>query len=512
MENRAAHPAAHPAPLIRRFGALALALCVTLCACFACAPTGIPSGGSGDRSPVVIWPDTGDRRISATLHFVDEQGVLAPETRTVFVARDGSVIEALIAELILGPTTPGLLPVMPDGATLLGAELSSDIVTVDIGCDMPAPDGAEAYARLQDDMLIMRMAIANTLAELAEIQYISVLLNSQAMWFDRLPAGPLTRSTGDSRMQKYMRSVEADAARGTQQGMAVYTAKTQLYFSDISGTYLLPEVRDVQYYQLDYPNAILDALLRGPDDRAIMTRLLPDQPQWFSVSTLFVYDHLALDIQCAPELFAWFDEHDIDPYLAMGSLFMSILSYYPDLQELSCSMAGAPLEKLGSRELPSDRVYRSDFAPLVGSCFTLYLPTLDDSAMLPVFRTLGHREADSSVERLRALLAGPAAGESAAVRAVAPEGVTPESILSVSMSGNTATVTIDPAMQQACAGMTAAEERMMVYAIVNTLTLRHDVSWVRFALPGDIDVPVFSGHLSLSDPLMRAPSLIRPVR
>lgn len=72
---------------------------------------------------------------AATLWFMNEQGVLVGETRE---GAGGSVRNALTA-LAEGPADPGLVPVFPVGASVVGTDLEGDVVVVEV--DQAFEDG-----------------------------------------------------------------------------------------------------------------------------------------------------------------------------------------------------------------------------------------------------------------------------------------------------------------------------------------------------------------------------------
>ena len=89
-----------------------------------------------------------------------------------------------------------------------------------------------------------------------------------------------------------------------------------------------------------------------------------------------------------------------------------------------------------------------------------------------------------------------------------PPGVTADDIPSVDVYGDTAYVNLSARFKEACAGMTAQSEMLLVYSIVNTITAMDGISKVQFTVDGR-QVDKLAGYLCLADPLLRNYGIIK---
>lgn len=143
-----------------------------------------------------------------------------------------------------------------------------------------------------------------------------------------------------------------------------------------------------------------------------------------------------------------------------------------------------------------------------GEEITLYFLSRDRQSLTPVRRTVSFSDSISPEAWMRELLKGPDAYDPAGLLPVFPEGIGPEDLLRVETDGVNAVLDFSESLEAAYPVSDETMERMMVYAIVNTLTEDVWIQRVLLQVEGR-QVDSLGGQLYLGTPLMRNPGLIR---
>lgn len=161
------------------------------------------------------------------------------------------VAQALMEELLAGPTDETLVSTIPAGTTLLSLELDGARALVDL---------SSAYSTLSGvELTLADYAIALTLTQLPEIASVSITVRGQELAY---------RTTQRFSPRDVLRSSTEDV---------VGTVAAELYFRDSRGG-LVPEERTLELYEGDTQVAVvLQGLEEGPQDRS----LLPVIPEGF---------------------------------------------------------------------------------------------------------------------------------------------------------------------------------------------------------------------------------------
>ncbi|MBO4298397.1 MAG: GerMN domain-containing protein, partial [Clostridia bacterium] len=149
---------------------------------------------------------------------------------------------------------------------------------------------------------------------------------------------------------------------------------------------------------------------------------------------------------------------------------------------------------------------RDLFERTMGQLATIYM-TSSDGSLRRLGRAMAAEDAVSPRMVLEKLFADPAAWDEGVVRVI-PDGLSVDDLLGVRVADGLATLNFSAAFYAGCQRLTAQQERNLVYALVNTLTERGDVTAVRFQFEGET-VPVLVHSISLYGPLVRNPGLIQ---
>jgi len=187
-------------------------------------------------------------------------------------------------------------------------------------------------------------------------------------------------------------------------------------------------------------------------------------------------------------------------------LYLNVRSNDSTLAALSLTVADRSVQEiLGDYETwYAGENVREQF----GEEITLYFLSSDRQSLVPVRRTVSFSDSISPEAWMRELLKGPGAHDPGNVRSVFPDGFGPEELLYVETDGINAVVNFTSELEDVYPTGDETMERMMVYAIVNTLT---EDAWIQRVLlrVDSRQVDSLGGSLYLGTPLMRNPGLIK---
>ncbi|HHY82651.1 MAG TPA: GerMN domain-containing protein [Clostridiales bacterium] len=211
---------------------------------------------SGSPADLADSPRVGQYSILNTnvnLYFLDESlGQLVPEVRRFNADWSNmELVDFALKQLIKGPETSGLSPVISKDVKINKIEFEENILSVDLS--------SEFYE--SDDLALARAAITNSLLDLGNFKYIRLTIDgreaSDSLGANAGLTGLLTR---------YPVSINEISALEAQNfsNADVRKIKWELFFQDYSGYYLLSEVRTINVRNNNYAEAIVNELIKGP--------------------------------------------------------------------------------------------------------------------------------------------------------------------------------------------------------------------------------------------------------
>ncbi len=497
-------------------GGVSVMAALLLCCFCGCAtaqsplgPAGAPAG-EADPAPSAAPPalyrqDGGPVQVLRSVLFYPQAGThrLIAETKDLPLPAGASYAETLVRAQLTPPVRNDLLRLSPEGTRLLSLEWTGELVTVNLS--------AEVLGLSEYDRLLLRVALTNTLTELGGISYVSLLVEGMALSCYSLPMGAFTRNTGNLLALQYASEQELDRAHaGPGPSDSTYSRDVALYFADARALRLVPEVRRVELSGADPAeclSSVFEELARGPVDSRSMRRVVP-QPQTpflLTLDTQVVEDELTLYLEFSNELIAFMERQRLPSELVYGAIILTAASFYPEVSKVIMSVNRQQIYSLPG--LPSVTNFtRNVFGRFIGRPVTLYFPSRDGSALLPITRALPLADAVLPASLIAELQNGPTSAEDpAAVSAFPPIAY---GIRGVTVQGDVAMVDMTSEMAAACRGMTPEAERNLVYSVVNTLCDMTGVRRVQFYVERQ-SVTSLAGHIDLSGPLLRNPGLVR---
>jgi len=179
------------------------------------------------------------------------------------------------------------------------------------------------------------------------------------------------------------------------------------------------------------------------------------------------------------------------------------------VEGLKVSIGERVVASLDAEETPDGRAIafaqslavRDDFSGYVGAPETLYVMG-EETSLLKVSRLLEQSLAKDARTRLEALVRLEDEG-----LFVLPEGLEPQDILAVHTGEDEILLNLSGRFADGLAGFSQEQERMAVYAMVNTLTEGTDIRRVAFFFEGE-QRETLAGGLDLRGFFMRNPGMV----
>lgn len=371
-------------------------------------------------------------------------------------------------------------------------EVSRDVVTVNLS--------ASALQLDREALYMVCQAIANTLTELEEIQYVNVLVVDKPVGLDianTLPMGALTRSSERDLSAVYDQLLSRRASI-VSAAAAPFSANVALYFPLQNSEGLVCEARTISFEnqrQPDMVTTILRELAAGPADQAIASPQLPLLADLLTATPVVTendaYGGKIISLDFAHNLDDMLEAYGITRRQCTASLCYTLSSFFPNVSGVSLSINGAPVDSLLLTEEeaadPAPHAFsRSDFSNLIYDYCTLYYADQETQKLASSERAISFFQCSNPRVLLCELARGPQPGDSRAdlLPVMKEKGITDPTILGFALSNRTLLANFAPSFASTCEDLKPEEERLLVYALVNTLCANPRVQNVCFFQSG----------------------------
>lgn len=483
---------------------LALLLCLTLSGCSAQVPT-------SDTEPTLTLPPAeqeyaapiGDAALeytaSATLYLpMYHNTLLGTIQKDVTFSAARPDAESLVRALLSQPET-GSLSSLGGGVKLAlygvsPVEQSRNVVTVNLAASALQMDRKALYIACQ--------AITNTLTELNGIDYVNFLVVDRAIGMDvanTLPMGTFSRSIGTDLGTAYdqllLRRVDVTQTADTKP----LSSEVTLYFPHLHSAGILSEVRTCSFSN-QLPENMVVTLLQ---ELSAGSRNGLNAPQLPLLADMLLTKPEVVDTEESGQLitlnFAYtLDEmlnaHGVSRAGCMAAICYTLCTYFPGISGIKVTIGEQPVETLMLTEHFESSVTfhhqvlrRSDFAPLLYDECHLTFASNDGDKLVSVVRPVPYYHARHPRTLLQELAKGPKPCDSHQdTKAIMlPDAIDDASIIGLALEGSTLLVNLSAKFREAFTGETEQDERMMAYAIVNTLAQSRRIQLVQLFLAGN---------------------------
>jgi len=437
--------------------------------------------------------------VNIPLYYVNKDKTkFVTQVKQVVMSQDQTLEEVTINALLTIPDNPELQTLIPEGTVVEQIELSENIATVCLN---------SKYKEVQeDDEIIARYQIVNTLTELENIDYVSILVDNQELGFKGTPTGPMTKFAGD--IQELLAEKKSVAQ---PKEAAVENKDLTLYFQDPLAQYLLPEIRNVPISGKGYITAIIEELKKGPQDDSSLKPVLPKDLKLVESPKVEELESgkRCVTLNFSNALMPIIQAGTTSEALALGSIVNSICGFIPDIEYVKILIEGQSIENItGHLSIPDGKLYRKNFENWLGKRLTLYFPNRDSSALIAVQRAVPASDMRYARMILEELLKGPEEVENPDARPIISKDVNGKDIIGISLEGDLIKLNLSSNFQTHAQGLGSAGESMLLFSIVNSLTELRNVKKVQFFIEGQT-IETLSGHISLKEPLIRNPGIIK---
>ncbi len=496
--------------MVKRVFLTVLALCV-LCGCSVIRENGKP----GKKIPVSVLDLSGleyyGRVDKSAVYFYNEtNGTLTAELRTLVIGQDTNPAEAAIEQLLDGPSNQSLKGVAPEGMTLESIEFSRGVANIYLNYKGGQMQPRQAYQ--------LELAITNTVTDILGESHICVFYNGIRAGFMGYPSAPLKKQTGsieEAFLNAYARYVPETPAAAEQEADEPSEAprprtseiSTVLYFVSTSGQYILPEVRTVKYTEDEYVNALIEELIKGPLNTSSMESPFSSELQLMAEPELEQAAgggyRLRLRFNIRPERSQFL--HQKETELSYAALVYTIMGFIPNVQSIEIYEGSKLITAHGAQD---GLFSRNSYKGYIGSSVPLYFADRNSDLLLEIHRSLEQGQTWSARARVIELLRGPLEKDGDNVWPVMPSGVTEADIISVDVYNDTAYVNFSQHFRDACEELTAKNEMLLIFSLVNTITAMDGISKVHFLIEGRQTLQL-AGSLCISDPFLRNYGIIK---
>ncbi|MBP3648362.1 MAG: GerMN domain-containing protein [Clostridia bacterium] len=372
-------------------------------------------------------------------------------------------------------------------------EQSRNVVTVNLAASALQMDRRALYIACQ--------AITNTLTELPDIDYVNFLVVDRAIGLDvanTLPMGTFSRSVGvdigNNYDQLMLRRVDVTQS-ATEKPLA---SDVTLYFPLAHTAGVLSEVRNCSFHNQvteDMIVVLLQELALGSQEN-IQTPALP------LLADLLVSQPIIEETEESGKMIVLDFAYNLDEMLAanqisrancMASLCYTLCTYFPGISGIHVSIDGVPIDTVmltdqleSSVSFPNQVQKRSDYATLLCDLCRIYLPENADNKLLAISRPVPYYYARHPRLLLQELAKGPQAYDLPQTsRSVMTDKIIDDAaIIGLALADKTLLVNLSASFEKAYQGSDGQQERLLVYAIVNTLCWQSRAEKVQFFVNG----------------------------
>lgn len=438
------------------------------------------------------------------LHFVSGDQQMISFNRAISAEPGHSIVEQAILALLRSEGTGDATAPFPEGTRLNGLERNGNVVVADLSIDA-------RNAESDQHLMWMREAIAATILGLDGVEYVNVLIAGREEGLLSLPAGAISEVHDDLTARWTRLSAERELLSGES---ASVERNVILYYPTRDGQYIAPVSGKVRITENDFVTPVIEELMKAPAESCLLSPL-PQNVQVLAAPAKIVETEngrrmirLAFD----SSLIAMLEREGLSEWQLYASLTYTLTGFVPDVDGLIVMQGDGQLtrtERDGEEiKFTGGEMSRNDYPDAVCRLATVCM-SAQEGGLASVQRPMEQLDAESPRALLGELFKGPAEWEAGAVRML-PGGVSIDDVLGIRIADGEATVNLSSNFYRCCQGLTAQQEKNLIYAVVNTLTGLPSVSSVRFQVEGEaVDYLVSAVYLRGS--LLGNPGIVRKV-
>ena len=379
-------------------------------------------------------------------------------------------------------------------------EISNGVATVNL-----AASALQLYGRAY---YIACQAIANTLTELKDIHAVNILVMDKPIGLDiasTLPTGTLSRSVGEDIGAVYEQLLSQRVASGEDAASKRLSSTVTLYFplSGVDG--IMSEARNISFDSQRTPDMIRQIL----SEMALGSQSLSNAPSLPLLADLLTEPPIVAEpndgsgkqvtLRFAYNFDDMLQTYQVSRASCMAALCYTLSTFLPNMAGLTVYIGDERVNELtlGNGDVlsfPEAIQRRADYALFLMDHCTLYFAS--ENHLVAVQRAVYFSQVHNPRALILELAKGPQASDHHEnLEAVFPTEVLHDAdILGISLNDNTLLVNFSKSFQQLGTDLTPQQDRLLAYALVNTLFCNDRVEKVRFFIIGDVPTS-FSGEI-----------------
>ncbi len=373
-------------------------------------------------------------------------------------------------------------------------EISLDTATVNLGASALQLDRESFYVACQ--------AITNTLTASQEIQYVNILVVDKPVGLDianQLPMGTLRQVTGEDLSATYNQLL-AYRTQAAQDPDNASSATVTIYHPLSNSDGIVAHVHSCSFEDQSF-TTIATTLLRQislglsgdivTPSLPLLTEMLEAEPELIYSSTAggqvitFAFSHQLDDM---------LSTYDITRTQAVACLTYTFCTYFPNILGIEVTIGSQAVETLmltdsftSSITFEEGLLERADFASLLYDTATLYFANENQTALIETLRPLPFYQKNNPRALLVELVKGPLNGDSVTdlLPVMAVDALTDADLLGFSLTDTELVVNLAATFLTQGDNLDENKERLLTYAIVNTLCLHPQVESICFYIAGE---------------------------
>lgn len=386
-----------------------------------------------------------------------------------------------------------------DDAVPLGGSVSlhlSETDPIEVSGNVATVNLTASALRLSHAQLhTLGQALANTLCQFGNLDYVNILIAGVQPGLDiaaTLPAGSFQPNTREDLSALWAR------ASAPQSGARRAFAAT-LYYPAPSGKGILCEARTLSFSDLSIAGmarTLMAALSAGAE-------YLPALPKCPDLNGMLLSDPVLEETGGMRRLMLHFDENlntrlidaGITRSVMVSSLVCTLTTFIPGLDGVEIHIGNEPINAItpsGTFSGAGETIFftdglmqRKNFIPFLLAHSSLYFANAQGK-LVQSARPAPFYEAYNIRTIIGQLMQGPQSYDSIGnLSATLPQGLRDADLLGVSLENETLVLNFSQQLIKLCQGMTARQEQLMVYSLVNTLCELPGVNRVAFFIMGE---------------------------
>ena len=478
--------------------------CVLTALCLLAALTGCARRSGEEKAPSVTLPPAsvpweapdGDRTFRQSGNYL----VYVPEkNEQKLVPHSVHLEEASLDETVRALANRVLQEAGENGALQVerrlelyresSVEVSRGICTVNLA--------SSALQLHYSDYYRLALALSTTLCELEEITYVNVLTAGQSVAMDsagRLPMGSLT-GHADENLSVLWEQMEARRIpQGAEAGKTPLGAQATVYYPLTDGRGVACESRRITFEgqtTAQLSSALLDAMgetvrrMIGSEDVPDLWEYMVHEP----VASEMEEGGKLITLSFREDLQELADGWETDISCLAAAVTMTLTTFVPGISAVCFRIGDKPVTELGSSRFRVGTILgglmrRSVLEMfLTGSAVVFFEK---DGRLVQTEKPVERAAADSPRVQFAALIQGPDSREQEkGMRSPVPESIREDDLIGIAPAGDTVLVNLSSRCREEIAAQGAEKERLLCYAIVNTLCRNTGMNRVCFFFEGE---------------------------